>query len=330
MDDPLEERLSKLVELRNGGILSEAEFRKARKRLLQAAAIPGNRDGALPMKRSVLHSYWPAFVGLAILLLLVIGLVVYGQISSRSDGVEIDIAGANETASVLDADPDNAERCDAVDMRDQITQTVFDRAVRLYGGDPAPLNSLRRAVGVRLEGAAFRSAETQADRVHCSARLLLDVPPSAREAFDGARTLEADIAYGVSRSGSGSASIAELDGVDTLVQRLADGASVAEGRQGAAAKTFNPSFECAAARSDVERMICADEDLSSLDRAIASRYLEYRERLDPDGARALGASQRAFLDRRAQCLDVACIRDLYVAQGRYLDRLIQVQEGMPD
>lgn len=328
MDDPLDERLNKLVELRNGGILSEAEFRKARKRLLEAAA--GTGDGTAPTRRSVLHSYWPAFVGLAILLLLVIGLVVYGRISSRSDGVEIDIGGANGSAAVLDSDPDIAERCGAADMRGQITQMVFDRAVRLHGGDPAPLNSLRRAVGVRLEGAVFRSAETETDRAHCSARLLLDVPPSAREAFDGATTLEADIEYGVFGSVSGGISIIELDGVDTLVQRLADGASVARGRQLATAKTFNPSFDCTAARSDVEQMICADEDLSRLDRAISSRYVEYRQSLDPDGARALSASQRDFLERRGQCLDVACIRDLYVAQGRYLDRLTQVQEGMPN
>jgi uncharacterized protein YecT (DUF1311 family) len=181
-----------------------------------------------------------------------------------------------------------------------------------------------------LEGAVFRSAETEAGRVHCSARLLLDVPPSAREAFDGATTLEADIEYGVSASGSGGVSIAEIDGVDTLAQRLADGASIAGGRQAPTAKTFNPSFECVAARSDVENMICADEDLSRLDRAIASRYVEYRQSLDPDGARALSDSQRAFLERRGQCLDAACIRELYVAQGRYLDRLARVQEGISD
>lgn len=59
-----------------------------------------------------------------------------------------------------------------------------------------------------------------------------------------------------------------------------------------------PSFDCAKARTKVEKAICASPALSALDQRLATAYANAMGRLDAAGKAALKADQRLFLDVR--------------------------------
>jgi uncharacterized protein len=62
------------------------------------------------------------------------------------------------------------------------------------------------------------------------------------------------------------------------------------------------SFECSKAATAVERSVCADERLKRLDADLAANYRSVVKQVVPGGARALRASQRAWIaDRNARC-----------------------------
>lgn len=61
-----------------------------------------------------------------------------------------------------------------------------------------------------------------------------------------------------------------------------------------AAAEVSPSFDCAQARKDVEKAICANPQLAALDASIAKRYNEARKALDANTAEALLRDQRGF------------------------------------
>ncbi|EHK68203.1 lysozyme inhibitor LprI family protein [Achromobacter arsenitoxydans] len=59
-----------------------------------------------------------------------------------------------------------------------------------------------------------------------------------------------------------------------------------------------PSFDCAKARSAVEKAICADGALAAQDASIASHYSKARKSFDAAAAQALAQDQRYFLQVR--------------------------------
>ncbi|MEW6258060.1 MAG: lysozyme inhibitor LprI family protein [Pseudomonadota bacterium] len=59
-----------------------------------------------------------------------------------------------------------------------------------------------------------------------------------------------------------------------------------------------PSFDCAKARSKVEKAICGSVALSALDQRVATAYAKAMARLDGAAQAALRADQRLFLDAR--------------------------------
>lgn len=70
------------------------------------------------------------------------------------------------------------------------------------------------------------------------------------------------------------------------------------------------SFDCAKAKTPVEKMICSDATLSELDGRLASAY---RRALGlASNPEPLKAEQRAWLTtERKRCADVACLRQAY-------------------
>lgn len=66
----------------------------------------------------------------------------------------------------------------------------------------------------------------------------------------------------------------------------------------ARAASDGPSFDCRAARSKIEKAICADPALSALDRRIAAAYQKLLAALDAPGRTALRMDQRTFLEAR--------------------------------
>jgi hypothetical protein len=328
-----QDRLNKLTELRNSGVLSEAEFQTASARLRAQRAQPEMEvaEGG----SSLLRSYWPAFVGLGILILLVLGVVLYGRMASDDETVDLNLAISNDlaAANVLDAAPTGADRCASTAAYIRIKDAIFARAQKQFGGDPGPLESLRRSVGTRVQYPLLRSVHQDVKRTDCSGHLVLDLPPPARGAFDGLPALESDIQYSVQPAADGAGDVVEVAGGDDIVQQLAVAAGlVGSRRAGSTGDTqltasYNPSFDCSGTLSNVEQIVCRDEQLSQLDRTVTSRYRSLRQVLPPDDWQVVVDSQREFLRRRAACANAACVHDAYVAQARYLDRLGDAYEG---
>src|SRR5262249_6049775 len=73
--------------------------------------------------------------------------------------------------------------------------------------------------------------------------------------------------------------------------------------------------------SDVERLICANNDLSELDQFESAWYAAMSRVVSPPGARALLKRQRAWLNERQTCLtgmnsgdtnlQIACLKEFY-------------------
>lgn len=76
------------------------------------------------------------------------------------------------------------------------------------------------------------------------------------------------------------------------------------------------SFDCGKAATRVEQLICANADLSSLDEELARAFAFEMERAEfPD---RLKSAQKAWLAKRNDCADSACVRQ------RYEQRIIQL------
>lgn len=86
----------------------------------------------------------------------------------------------------------------------------------------------------------------------------------------------------------------------------------------------NPSFDCARATRNVERMICGDGELAAADRALsaavsrAGRFAILRDDLRSGG--------RAFLSRRDACPDRDCVLDEYSTWTKRVQGMAQEQE----
>jgi uncharacterized protein YecT (DUF1311 family) len=166
-------------------------------------------------------------------------------------------------------------------------------------------------------------------RTECGSRIIFDLPPTVRAAFDGAPSLEADIEYAFQTAADGTGSVVEVQGVDFVVQQLATAAGMSgEAALGDHARTYNPSFDCGGKLSNVERMICQDEELARLDRALAARYAQLRTQVAATDWQSVADGQKAFLQRRGACADTACVRDSHAAQMRYYNQFETV--GGPD
>ncbi|WP_172292219.1 MliC family protein [Pseudoruegeria sp. HB172150] len=83
-----------------------------------------------------------------------------------------------------------------------------------------------------------------------------------------------------------------------------------------------PSFDCAAAQSEAEKLICEDPDLAALDRLVADRYaaaIEVTQGLDAGAEEAeadLRAYQRGWISGRDECWKAddprACVEQSYL------------------
>lgn len=84
-----------------------------------------------------------------------------------------------------------------------------------------------------------------------------------------------------------------------------------------ASTNSRPSFNCNAARTRSERMVCSSDRLASRDRAMSSLY--YSALSDADGSqrRALRSTRDRFLAYRERCATEACIADAY--EGRMME-----------
>src|SRR4029077_13711617 len=80
-----------------------------------------------------------------------------------------------------------------------------------------------------------------------------------------------------------------------------------------AAAPPRPSFDCAKASSAVDRLICSDEGLARLDRALAERYEELHRTVSPGGFAVLRKGQLGWQAARKDCVAKDKSRDQAVA-----------------
>jgi uncharacterized protein len=85
------------------------------------------------------------------------------------------------------------------------------------------------------------------------------------------------------------------------------------------------SFDCAKASTRIEKAICADAELSTLDEHLGRFYFGARERLAENGS-CVVADQREWIRRRRNaCADGACLKKSYLER---LAELVALQPGM--
>ena len=73
------------------------------------------------------------------------------------------------------------------------------------------------------------------------------------------------------------------------------------------------SFDCAKASTFVEKAICTDKQLSSLDDQLAGLYKAARAA--NVNAATVEADQKVWLSSRDQCIDAACLKKAYANGG---------------
>jgi uncharacterized protein len=82
------------------------------------------------------------------------------------------------------------------------------------------------------------------------------------------------------------------------------------------------SFDCGTAKSQAEKLICADQTLSGLDEELARAFdIGIKNATDADAQAAIRREQRAWLKRRDACHDRACIA------RTYSERLAELRHG---
>ncbi len=81
------------------------------------------------------------------------------------------------------------------------------------------------------------------------------------------------------------------------------------------------SFDCALAKTAIEKSICGNEELSTLDEYLGRYYANARETLKP-AEKCLIADQRAWIrTKRNTCKDDNCLREKYLLRLAELDPL---------
>jgi len=81
--------------------------------------------------------------------------------------------------------------------------------------------------------------------------------------------------------------------------------------------TARPSFNCGAARTRSERMVCSSSSLAARDRAMSSLYYSALANADPGQRQALRRTRDRFLAYRERCGSEACIAEAY--EGRMME-----------
>ncbi|EKN3395247.1 DUF1311 domain-containing protein [Yersinia enterocolitica] len=93
--------------------------------------------------------------------------------------------------------------------------------------------------------------------------------------------------------------------------------------------TYAASFECKNAESAVETMICSDFKLNRLDDFLSHNYKIAINSEMPDGVKQdIKKSQMEWLDKRNDCSDAQCLKNMYAKRIDYLwDKCFEYVRG---
>lgn len=228
-----------------------------------------------------------------------------------------------------------------------IKEELFRRAGGLRGADQAQLSQVAGHASVRIDSA--RPKAEQDGIVDCSGWIALDLPPGL--AVDGGRTnLNAELSYALAHD-RGRMRIASLSGENRLVRTLATlgpapkepdqdkpiepaqvAAVTARKAPVAVAEIKRPTPVATPARaprppekappvtasacsgSRAEQLVCANTNLSSLDRQLTLLYRQSWNRADEKRRAALLDTRQRFNDRREACASPNCMTTAYLSR----------------
>jgi uncharacterized protein len=97
-----------------------------------------------------------------------------------------------------------------------------------------------------------------------------------------------------------------------------------------------PSFDCAKSGNAVDRLICSDGGLATLDRELAERYRALHSTLSPESLAVLLTNQRKWLASRSRCASkevphdqgVTCLSRLYSDRNNDLNAQYRTADGL--
>ncbi|MEA3277485.1 MAG: lysozyme inhibitor LprI family protein [Pseudomonadota bacterium] len=100
--------------------------------------------------------------------------------------------------------------------------------------------------------------------------------------------------------------------------------SEAPSTQVASARGANPSFDCAKAGSEVEKLICKDAELADLDRSLADLYAVLLKNTPTSERQMLRAEQRGWVKGRDDCWKDDDMRGCVA--GEYRSRIDELKD----
>jgi hypothetical protein len=239
----------------------------------------------------------------------------------------------------------------------QLKHLIFKEAKEVRTDKPEMLDRLAKAVVARVEEPRFRNRDEALDATICKARLVMELPPGAKDPFNASGRVAAVIAFAVQGRAEKDRPVYLIDGAEPIIYRLAAmepegvaqpvattsaAARVAEApaaeRKAVAARVEpapawrtaeprrpgrgRPSFDCRFARTKSQRMICADERLAAYDRVMAPLYEDAVDRTNRRTQRRLQASQSRFEAARDRCGGPACIAKAYQERMNEIDAIV--------
>jgi uncharacterized protein YecT (DUF1311 family) len=238
---------------------------------------------------------------------------------------------------------------------DQLKAFAFRKAKDVRTRDAATLDRLATAAVVRMSDPAEEGRDEALNATVCKGRMAIDLPPGFTDAFNGDRSMAADVKYGVQAGVDHRMRAYPIEGIEPIVYRLAaidlkGGVQVAQsavtpapvrrsalspapatparpaqrvaGLEPRLSIRGRPAFSCYRVRSRAERMICADERLAAFDRVMASLYDRALDDSDRETRAILRGTQNRFFARRDRCRDAGCMAAVYRDRLDEIDRIV--------
>jgi hypothetical protein len=299
-----------------------------------------------------MRRFTPVQLGLAaaiVVILILAVLLVQARLANR---------GEAKTAEPKATGAGDEDRCASQDTYDRIKLELFRVAAQTRGGDRTMFDRLSAYSSVRVERPLMKGLDEELGTLRCSGRLSLDLPPGTA-VVGGRRTLTADVDYVLQPAADGSGDVVLLEGADPIVIPLATVARSGEGAptpsapaplptqtvpesaqppiqppsdevarsQPAPSATpqtgARPGFNCRYARTSGEIAVCRNDQLASLDRAMASQFYRALSAADRGQRRQLTVTRDRFLRYRDRCGSDACIADAYQGRMREIDDIMR-------
>ena len=235
------------------------------------------------------------------------------------------------------------DRCRDPAATEMIKRELFRQAAARRPADRKQFDDVAARAALRMEA-------RNSDSSNCNGWLAIDLPRGL--VVDGGRTnLNAVIAFTLER-GSDGLLLGNLAGTAPLVRSLATlGPEPKEPAQqpaqdakqtADAGRTITKSIKpvafarveskksppeaapssCAGASSRSEKLICADENLSSLDRQLSLLYRQSWKQADDKKKATLVGTRQRFNDRRDACGSPNCMTTAYVSRLREISDIM--------